>query len=57
MSLPDRLAALCPGCGLPIIFDVIELAAPAVPPTHEVMCASCGTVTPRPLLHRRVRTA
>jgi transcription initiation factor TFIIIB Brf1 subunit/transcription initiation factor TFIIB len=55
MPLPDRLAAACPGCGLPIVFDAIELIAPILPPNHEVMCASCGTVTTRALLGPRPR--
>jgi hypothetical protein len=37
MSLPDRLAAVCPGFGMPILFDELELLAPDVPPARDVM--------------------
>ena len=53
MSAPDRLAAVCPGCGLPIIFDELELIAPDTPASGDVMCAFCGTVTRRSSLRRQ----
>ncbi|HEY2319648.1 MAG TPA: hypothetical protein VGH67_15180 [Solirubrobacteraceae bacterium] len=38
------LAASCPGCGLPILFDRAELEADD-PRLRDVMCAFCGTIT------------
>jgi hypothetical protein len=38
------MAAGCPGCGLPILFDPAELEADD-PRLRDVMCAFCGTVT------------
>ena len=53
MSVPDRLAAVCLGCGMPILFDELELLAPDVPAARDVMCAFCGTVTSRARLRRQ----
>ena len=50
MRVPDRLASGCPGCGMPLLFDELELLAPDAPANREVMCALCGTVTSRLLL-------
>lgn len=55
MSLPDRLAAVCPGCGMPIVFDELELLAPDLPAARDVMCAFCGNVTSRGRLRRQAR--
>ena len=39
-------AAACPGCRILLRFDVDELAFDA-PELRDVMCALCGTITPR----------
>jgi hypothetical protein len=44
------VAATCPGCGLPILFDPAELTDSTDPALRDVMCAWCGTVTGRRLL-------
>ena len=38
---------------MPIVFQALELMAPDTPANREVMCAFCGTVTPRLHLRRR----
>jgi hypothetical protein len=52
MSVPDRRSSMCPGCGIPIVFEALELMAPDAPANREVMCAFCGTVTSRLYLRR-----
>jgi hypothetical protein len=47
------MASMCPGCGMPIVFRALELIAPDTPANREVMCAFCGTVTPRRQLRRQ----
>jgi hypothetical protein len=45
----QTLASVCPGCGLPVLFDPAELECDE-PALHDVMCAFCGTVTSKWLL-------
>jgi hypothetical protein len=44
------LAATCPGCGLAVLFDPAELLEWDDPALRDVMCAWCGTVTPKRML-------
>jgi hypothetical protein len=54
-GLGQTLAATCPGCGLPILFDPAELRGQQDDPAaRDVMCASCGTITPRRRLALKV---
>ena len=46
----QTLASVCPGCGLPILFDPAELSERDHPALRDVMCAWCGTVTSRRML-------
>jgi hypothetical protein len=48
------LAAVCPGCGLSILFDPAELRESPDPALRDVMCAWCGTVTRKELLARAI---
>jgi hypothetical protein len=57
-DIPDpgrTLAAICPACGLSILFDPAELRGqPDNPALRDVMCASCGTITPKRMLAPKV---
>jgi hypothetical protein len=53
MTPHHGLAAVCPGCGMPILFDELELAAPDHPVIDDVMCACCGTVSRRSRLRHQ----
>jgi hypothetical protein len=46
----QTLASICPGCGLPILFDPSELSERDDPALRDVMCAWCGTVTSKWML-------
>jgi hypothetical protein len=47
MTLHARKASTCLACGMPIMFEAGELAAPDDPAMRDVMCAFCGAITSR----------
>jgi predicted RNA-binding Zn-ribbon protein involved in translation (DUF1610 family) len=49
----ETLAAICPECGLSILFDPAEFVDRDDPDLRDVMCAWCGHVTRKEMLRRQ----